>query len=180
MINLLPEEEKKELKREKIFRMLVHFFFLIYLEIFVLGILFFGANYFLKEKIKNLEALIEVQENSLVLDKKEKLKDVVEEIKITNRKLLQVLKSEKEKKKISNILEQFFEIVPERVRLESLNVTFKKDKKIEISFSGIAKDRESLIILKEKLNEKFSDVFFPPQIWFEEENIQFSANFKTK
>lgn len=178
MINLLPREEKEEIQKEKTFRILLHLLLAIFLSTLLFVFLIFGTNLVLREKTKNLAVLIEEQEKRMGKEVGTEIKDILNEIQLQNKRLTQILKIEKEKKKFSSVLEKIFEILPPRIKFESLSLNFKKEKKIEVFLSGFSEEREDLILFKERLEEHFSEVSFPPQIWFEEKNINFTVSFK--
>lgn len=173
MINLLPPSEKKEIEREKIFRIICHFQILIFFFLISLSLcLYFLLIYFQQETAKI--------ENLLFSQKLFSEKSLEKEIEEKNEMLSKVLKSREEKKYFGEILDEISKILPPQIKIRNLKLVLNKDKKVEISISGVASKREDLLQLRTTLSEKFDSVSFPPEIWFEKENINFSVTFKEK
>lgn len=172
MINLLPTLQKEELKmKEKaVFVLDIGISILASLISFLL--LLCGIYFYLLGEFKDYQITFQTKLQSFNLEGEKELLE-------KNKFLSKILTFEKEKKEIFPILAKIFEILPEGIKLESLSISKDKNE-FSVSLSGLAQDREKLILLRDILQQNFSEVSFPTTVWLKEKDIEFSVSFKTK
>jgi Tfp pilus assembly protein PilN len=179
MINLLPQTQKEKLKEEKEKRIFFHWLILILFFNLSLSLSLLNLKIFLSEQTQKEKLDLENQEKILKLEAK---KEILE----TNKLISELLNFEKNQKETSQILNKIFQILPPEIQVNSVNITKtvldKKTKKegFQIILNGFSPERQSLLKLKSILEDNFSQVSFPPQVWVKEKEIDFSVNFLTK
>jgi hypothetical protein len=179
MINLLPQTQKEKLKEEKEKRILFHWLILILFFSLSLSLSLLNLKIFLSEKLKKEKLDLENQEKILKLEAK---KEILE----TNKLISELLNFEKNQKETFEILAKIFQILPPEIQVNSLSISKtvldKKTKKegLQVTLIGFSPERTALLKLKSILEDNFSQVSFPPQVWVKEKEIDFSVNFLTK
>jgi hypothetical protein len=179
MINLLPQTQKEKLKEEKEKRILFHWLILILFFGLSLSLSLFSLKIFLSERLKKEKLNLENQEKILRAEAK---KEILE----TNKLISELLNFEKNQKEISQILARIFQILPPEIQVNTLSISKtvldKKTKKegFQVTLIGFSPERTALLKLKSILEDNFSQVSFPPQVWVKEKEIDFSVNFLTK
>ena len=184
MINLLPEKEKNELKKQENWKK-----FFIVLLFFALSLLFlsfflWGLNYFVRSKADSFHGELTRLENGI---NNSEFRNFQEETVKINQDLAKINNYFKSQVFIAPIFERLSVLVPDTIYFTSFSLQ-KKIKEIEekgkkiiipvfnIYISGWAKNRSDLYILKEKLEEEpiFENVNFLPNAWVSPKNINFS------
>jgi hypothetical protein len=179
MINLLPQTQKEKLKEEKEKRILFHWLILILFFSLSLSLSLLNLKIFLSERLKKEKLNLENQEKILRLEAK---KEILE----TNKLISELLNFEKNQKETFKILNKILQILPSEIKVNSLSISKtvldKKTKKegFQVILNGFSPERQSLLKLKSILEDNFSQVSFPPQVWVKEKEIDFSVNFLTK
>jgi len=173
MINLLPPSQKKELKQRE--NIIISFNLGISLSVFLLSLslLFLGIYFYLQGELKTQKIIVEAKMKYLN-------SQLEKEISAKNKFLSKILLFESKKKEFSPILKEITQILPEGIKLKSISISKTGDKEIKISLTGFSQEREKLISLKEILQRKFFEVYFPTQVWLKEKEIDFSVSFKRK
>jgi len=183
MINLLPPQQKEELREEENLKLIL-----------ILGIVFVG---FLISLFLILSFIKIYLSNSLVvqklfLEEKEKEaslnKDFEEKIKSYNQNLLKLGSFYENQLNLTEVFEKISQILPSGTYLTdfSFNLVQEAEKKgkglPQISLTGFCPSREILMEFKESLEkeEKFKDVSFPPENWVRPNDINFRAIFQIK
>jgi len=177
MINLLPIQQKIELLKERRLKLIliIGILFLSFLVSFAL-ILFSIKIYIFKD--------LEIQKVFLEEKKKELSfnQNLEKEIKDYNLILadLNNFYQRKEKSDLPKILEKIANLLPKNIYLTNLTLRGEGKEKPVIFLSGFSPNREKLVELKDNLeNEKdLSDIYFPPENWMKETNINFNISFK--
>lgn len=181
MINLLPKIQKEELEREEKIKI-----------IFILGIVFFSVLLSFNLALFTLKIIssnkLEVQD--IVFQQREreleiyKIKDREKEIKKYNSLFSNLLDFYQNQIDVTEILEKIAEKIPENAYLKTIKFKPLTDKDFiaEIFLTGFSPDRETLIKIKENVeNEKsFAELNFPVSNWASQQNIDFSLSFKVK
>lgn len=176
MINLLPPEEKSKLWEEKQLRE-----FLILAVTFLSALVCFGLILFLIKL--DLETKLVFQQTILEQRKKEfnssEAVEVENEVLFLNKLLEEAATFYQEKSYLTDVLEQLSQAIPEEI---SLNVLSYKQSNKQVSLSGIAPDRETLLKLKENLetNPNFEKIYFPSSNWISPKDINFLVSFVIK
>lgn len=183
MINLLPEQYKRELREERKFRLV-----LVLLSVFTIAIVCFAlmlgvVRVYLAGSLLLQESKIGVLEASFSQDS-----PILAEIQEFNQKVSQVSRFLKSFRSVSPILEALESILPYGAYLTSFDfdpetTVIKGGKggeaqhvKPRISTSGFAKSRETLFVFRENLAKHplFSELSFPSSNWVQPEDIRFS------
>jgi len=173
MINLLPPEQKKELKNQEKLKILIHVGVLISTFFLWLSMLFFAINIFLDGQLEAKKVVFNSQLQSLDLETEKKILE-------KNKLLNEIFKFENEKRDFSSVLKRIFDNLPEKVELKSISLEKTKEEKVQAHLTCFVPTREDLINLKEVLNREFEKVSFPPEIWFKEKDIDFTVSFVIK
>lgn len=172
MINLLPIEQKKEVKREEIFKIFCIFF---------ISILFFLFFLILSLKIFEIKITFEANqlknEISILKNSQKLIENEIENLENLKEVLPKIIGFEKEKKDFLNQLLEIKNCLVEGIEIENFSMDLKK-----ISISGKAEQRSQLLKLKENLekNKNFSKVSFSSQSWLKEKDVPFSVSFEIK
>jgi len=184
VINLLPEREKKELEREKIWKKIfvILFFVLIFLGIFILILV--PLRIYIASKTESLRVFIEDKQEAL---KEVEFKKFQETTKEANQILSKVQVFWAQQLLITPIFEQFSSLLPDSIYLTdfSLQKTSKKVGEITkpvavVNVSGWADTRENLYYFKQKLEKEnnFKDIRFSQSSWMKPTDINFSLRFE--
>ncbi len=184
MINLLPEQLKKDLRklesRKKIFIILS---FLAVALIF-LSLLFSGLEKYVGAKVKTMRDGLAVLQEKLNVPEFNEFQKEVREI---NQDLLKIQSYFKEQIFIAPIFEKLARIVPQTIYFSSFSFQ-KKTKEIEkdgikktilvfnVYISGWAENRDDLYLFKQKLEQElmFENINFLPNAWLKPKDIDFS------
>lgn len=178
MINVLPEQQKKELKREYIFRLIATYFFLFGI-LSVLATLLLLPTYILsksKESFLNNELVRLDEENpDLSLDE---LKNIISDI---NTKLV-LLDSEENKIITQDVLSKFLLISRKNIEIHKIFYSRPEGKTQVLEVSGLAKDRSSLSQYKSALEESnlYTKVDLPISNFVEKVDINFNIKLELK
>jgi DNA transposition AAA+ family ATPase len=173
MINLLPTFQKEELKRQESLMVLINIGISILIFLLSLFLLFLAVKFFIAGELNSQKVLVESKMKSID-------SEIEKEILKENKTLIQIFNFEKQKRKFLPALEEISNLLPKEIELKSILISKTKERSLEVSLIGFAKERKNLIFLIDKLKDKFSKVEFPPQIWLKEKDIDFSINFKIK
>ncbi len=184
MINLLPEKEKNELKKqenwEKFFIVLLFFA----LSLLFLSFLLWGLNYFVRSKADSFHGELTRMESGI---NNSEFRDFQEETVKINQDLAKINSYFKGQIFIAPIFERLRDLVPNTIYFTNFSLQ-KKLKEIEekgkkkiipvfnVYISGWAENRNDLYLLKEKLEKEpvFENVNFLPDAWVSPKNINFS------
>ncbi len=174
MINLLPEKNKKKLKKEKSFRL-----FLILSVYFTIFLLFFSATLFALEEISKNSLLEEEINLRSTEDSFEIIKRVEAKTKEVNEILRPLSNFYTQQVSVSDLTAEVFSLMPPYSSVE--NFSFKlKNGSGEVNLTGYAANYQVLLDIEEKLKDKFTDVDFDASSWLKINDINFSVTFKTK
>jgi len=177
MINLLPLEQKKELRQEEILKLVL-----------ILGIIFlaFLISLTLILYLIKISFLIdfEFQKISFEERKKEieklKIQELKEKIKNYNLIISQLESFYQRQVDLTSILEKILETFPEKIYLTSFNFNSQN---FQFFLTGFSPNREILLQFKKNLEERsdfLKEIYFPPANWLKTTDINFSVNFKIK
>lgn len=186
MINLLPPNQKKEVRREMIFRKVSAI--LSFHSISVLLLLFFFGylSGLLSSKEKQAQTALALQQEQLA---RAKMDDYRKETAELNKALSDLDNFWKRRIEVSFAFENLFPLLPDDFsfsavdfRLASKNIKASPNASssvvffAEVNVSGIAVSREALYGLKKTLESQktFSDVYFAPSSWSRAKNSPFS------
>jgi len=174
MINLLPLEQKEELKREEKWKLtlILGIIFLIFLLCLFLILLSIRINVSSElEAQKNLSALEEGR------FKTPEIQQFQEQITLLNENLLGINSFYQDQSSLTKVLEKISATIPSTIHLTRLS--WQKEN-FQVELSGRASLREDLFELKNNLEKEkdFKDVYFPPSDWIKPKDVDFYVTFK--
>jgi len=176
MINLLPIGQKKDLKQEKNFKLVLTFGILSISYLLSLGLLLF--------LIKNLlNADLEIQKS--YFDQKsgrlESLKDLQDKIVESNKNFSDLKNFYSGRTDYANAFDKINSILPDGISISSVSFPSEENGSVNVSLNGFSGTREDLSVLKKNLEadgKNFSDISFPPESWIKKTDIDFAISFK--
>lgn len=179
MINLLPSQQKKEIKEIKIRNLIFiwEFFlicFLIFISFSILIVRIFVWSEIDIAKIDLAEREKEIALFEYFEKKAESFNSLVSEI----------YSFYQTQRKFTTILEEISQTIPQGIVLYNLKFSIpgKKQDPLSVFLSGFAPNRELLLSFKENLENRqnFFEIYFPLEGWISQENINFTVQFKIK
>jgi Tfp pilus assembly protein PilN len=179
MINLIPPKEKEKILMERINKVVIIHWFLIFFFILCFILVLFSVKIYFKSQALAQNSMVlnakNNQETQKIIQFKEKMQTANDEIKEQNN-------FQKNKIYFSNIIEKIAGILPGNIKLNNISAVLDDKKIIKVSVSGFAQSREDLVALKDKLSQEsaISEIKFPTSNWVEANNINFSASFNIK
>jgi len=176
MINLLPSNEKEELRQEEIFKLVLILGIVILAILTSLTLVLFSIKISLLTELETQKFYLEEKEKEL---KSPRLAGLEEKIKALNLTLAKLSSFYQGKTYLTEILEEISQTLPEKTYLTSLNFNAEFS---QFSLSGFSPDRATLLQFKENLEreKKFTNIYFSPASWLEPKDINFSVNFSIK
>jgi len=187
MINLLPTEEKEELKLiETCKKMSVIFVYFLLCLILFISFLFF-LNSYIELEIDELEVLVSMKNKELESYKFQEFKEETLEV---NQNLKSISFHQNEEILISSFINEIYKMTPVDIFFESINLEkdsrlienkdtkqTKKEIFANINLSGSASTREVLYFFKKILESKpyFKEVYFSPDSWTKSKNAEFTV-----
>lgn len=174
MSNLLPELEKKNLRKEYLARILV-LFLLMLLVTFILASVYLLPSYFSsKDKARLTEERV-VFLKSYSDKNKETNPDLI--LRETKEKL-DILSKDSNLITLSQAIKKIIQKRPSAIKLDAFVYRTISPTELRLSVSGIAKDRDSLINFTDLLKEDrdFSGVKLPVSNLAPNKNIDFTIN----
>lgn len=176
MINLLPPEQKNELKREEK-RKLVLILGIIFLTFLLcLLLILLSIKISISSELNSQKNLLAIEEARYSTPE---IKDFQGKITVVNGKLSEISVFYQEQPDLAAILEKLSANIPPKVYLT--NLSWQKDV-AQMNISGRAPLRDDLTALKINLEREasFSEVYFPPSNWLKSKDIDFYVTFKAK
>lgn len=173
MINLLPSEEKKELKEIKFFSFIVIVEILIIIFLLILSLMLFLIKSYIVAEVRSQEFLINKEQESL---NSAKFGEVEKNIKGINQEFSQLNFFYENQKDLTPLFETITRFVPAGIYITSLS--YLKDSS-EIVLQGSAKKREDILKFKKSLedNGQFENFYSPISNLVKPENINFFFKF---
>lgn len=171
MINLLPQQERYRLERERKTKefLILGFVFLALLASFALMLC--GTLFSLKGKLIFEEKILERSREQSISSQEEELR---QEISLFNEIAEKVIFYKSEYISVIDILERIEQARPEGVAVYNLSYQAEE---LKIAISGYSPKRNLLLEFKDNLEQEFSSVSFPASSWVKRTDIDFSATF---
>lgn len=202
-INLLPEQEKKELKQRKVWKKIS--FILIFVLIFflLLILILFSIKIYITSKIDALQKMVLIKEKEF---QEKHLRNFEKEVEEINENLFKIKRFEERKILIAPVFEKISLLTPSLIYFtdfsfqkifqkaeekeqeeaqEEKQAKEQKKEKIKISaeihIAGWANNREDLFNFRKALEQEksFQEVYFSLFSWVKPKDINFSLTFKT-
>ncbi len=171
MINLLPQEERYKLARERKIKEFLILGFVFFTLLASFALMLCGTLFSLRGKVIFEEKILERAEEQLISSQEEELK---EEISLFNQMAERVVSYESEYPSAVDILERINQAKPERIAVYNLSYQAEESK---VSLSGYSPERGLLLEFKDSLEQEFDSVSFPSSSWVKKTDIEFSASF---
>lgn len=171
-INLLPQEQKKELKLEIVQRKVsLLLLFLLIFFIFLILTLSWEKLYIVR-KVNSSEILILEKEKELKTSQLQNFKTKVANI---NQNLSKIQGLNQEKILLQPILEKLSSCQPQGIYFTNLSL-----RKTELHLDGFSQSRAILFSFKKtlELKEGFEDIYFLPSSWVKPFDVNFSLSLK--
>ena len=179
MINLLPPSEKQNLLMQSRWKTAMILSLLIF--IFIISVILVLTSI-------NISLATNVKVQNFILDGKKRdggvleIQSIKKEIAQVNKDLIQINAFYKQKSSMSVFLEKIANLLPEGIYLNNIYITpaGKEENNFQVNLSGHAKSVEDTIELNERMkrDEKFSQINFPPETWFEKNDFNFNVSFR--
>lgn len=173
-IDLLPEERKQEKKKKKLFRKILwqELRFLIPVIFFIIILMAININ--LKIQLDSLDNMYLVEQST---GGYKNLKEYEEKFREINLKTSLIANYQKGHFYWSALFYGLSDIIPEGVFINGLST-----KDYQVSLTGKAKTRESLLLFQERIKSSdcFSEVNIPLSNLVNRENVDFQIDFKLK
>jgi len=179
MINLLPPQNKKILKQEKVWKILMILSFDLFLGLVCFILILVIFYFFIVGEINYERIVYEQREKEIDVLKMRELEQNL----IAFNKIFSSLDNFYQNRfKAAETIVQITKLVPPEIYLTNVSINPKKDteKMVECILSGFAPRRESLLDFKENLESRnnFKEIYFPPADWVKPTDINFTVNFK--
>ncbi|MBI2610229.1 hypothetical protein HYW53_03630 [Candidatus Giovannonibacteria bacterium] len=180
MINLLPQEDIKKLKRERFARFLMALEFLIAIAIFISTVLILPVYFSLLIEKTGLERGLEFAETSPELKEVGLIEKTLKEF---NSKLSNFEEREREIRPVASNLKKILEKQNSGIAIESLNYERKAANSKEIIFvEGVAQRRDDFLVFLKNLEsvDAFKKVESPVSNLLKDSNAPFSLTLELK
>lgn len=173
-LDLLPKQKKSEIRRKKIFRMLLRQEFLFLLPIILLIIILFNVYY-----LVSVQHSISIAAYSAIeaQDKYQELNSYEEKFKQVNDASAMLLKIQDKQLHWSKILDKLSNMMPEGIAISGFST-----KNYKIFLIGSAKNRDILLSFKSYLisDQCFENVNVPLSNLVVKEDVEFQVDFAVK
>lgn len=178
MINLLPPENKKELAREENWKIFVISGVLVVVFLVCFSLILSSVNIFISGEMETEKILLEQRKREL---ENPRVKQLRKNLISFNETLSQLESFYQDQIRYALILEEISETLPPGSYLTTLSLSFQSgEDKISCALSGFSPSRQTLLKLKENLEDKeiFEEIHFPPVNWVKPTDVDFNVNFK--
>lgn len=181
MINLLPPKQKKGLKQEESYKLVLIGGIIVLFFLISLSLILFSIKIYIAGQAASQEILTDLEKKEF---RTSEAQDFEREINLINRNLSKLNSFYQDQPQWANLLEKISHTLPEKTYLTTLSLgPLPKEKdKFQISLGGYCQTREILLDFKKGLEAEsnFQEVFFPPTNWVKSKDIDFSATFKVE
>jgi Tfp pilus assembly protein PilN len=178
MINLLPFQHKKELLLLEKQKMAAILGAMILLSVFCFVLILFAIKIHTDGQVLAQKIFVSVWEKEF---KQPEIQELQKKVKSANQTFSRLLSFYEKRFSFAKTTEKIAALLPPDVLLYSLSFGPATKDGVEVSLSGVAPDRETLLRLKNNLENKteFKDVVFPLSSWVKSTDIDFFVSFKT-
>lgn len=176
MINLLPPQQKKELKREEKWKLTSIFGIILLFSLLFFSLALFFIQTYISSELETWKIIFEIEEKKF---KTSKIQDFQKKIVVLNQNLSKLDSFYQEQIDLTEILEKISQTLPSEVYLN--NLSWQKETS-QVVLSGFAPKREDLFTLRKNLEKEkdFEEIYFPSSNWIKPKDIDFYVAFKIK
>lgn len=146
-INLLPSQQKKEAKIEKINHLTVFYGFLVVLSFSIFIVLLYNVQLFLLWKTEDIEREIENKQKTLQIQETKKTEKNIQDV---NKILGEITQVKNNQPKWSGIVERLSLLVPSGVQLKNLSANWESR---NITIIGFSPTRSGVLSFESTLKE---------------------------
>jgi Tfp pilus assembly protein PilN len=173
-LDLLPEDQKKELKRSRLFRKIIWFEIMFLFPFFVMVIILLNNLYILNYQKESLIKLYAQEQGN---DKFKELKQFQDSFKNANEVSLDALNFQTKHFHWINVIEEINTIIPSNVSISNIST-----KEFQIILVGKANNRDDLLSFQAGLqkSECFKDINLPLSGMVQKNNVDFQIDFTVK
>jgi Tfp pilus assembly protein PilN len=166
-LNLLPPTQCTAIRKERIYLIIENFLSIFLVILIITALILFLAKKTLEKNLKEL-AIQDVQANI-------KTSELNKKIQAVNNTLEIIEEIQKKTKNISPFILEFSQTVPEKAKIDSLQINPKDN---SVGIKGWASTRSDLLEFKENLEAsgKFTKIEIPLSSLLEKENLEFDIN----
>lgn len=170
-LNLLPEEKKIEIERNKKFKLIIwqEFIFLFIVVFFICMLA--STNLVLKVEFSGMESAANIEKSQ---EKYQELQSSESEFSQANSKIKTLVKLDKSHLHWTNVLRALDAAVTDEITLSELATD-----NLQVTIIGKAKTRDGLLRLKEDIakSDCFADVKIPLSDLVQKEDVEFQVDF---
>lgn len=179
MINLLPPKEKERIKAEKMRKIIIILWILVFFFLLCLSLVFYSLKIYLTSQVTAQEQKLTNMERS---DEIKKIEDFNKEVELANKIMGELESFSKGKVYFSNLIEKISSTVPLGIYFTNFSANLSGSGEVKVAIAGFSQTRDLLLNFKQNL-EKESDVFkisMPSSNWTKPLDVLFSINFFIK
>ena len=178
MINLLPSQEKEELKKEEQFKVILILGIIIFASLVSFSLILSSINIFLSGEVDSQKIIYTQRKKEL---KNPEIQTFQANLTDFNKKISQLDSFYQNQVAFTEILEKISGTIPPEISILSSSLSLE-EKTIKCSLAGFSPDREVLIQFRDTLEkeEGFTEIYIPPACWTKPKDINFTANFNIK
>lgn len=171
-LDLLPEGKKEEIKKKKIFWLVIRQEVRLFIPLALFIAMLFAINFNIGFQLSSLEKFYALEQSQ---KEYQELKSYEDKFRETNFRVSLASTLQSGHLRWSSVLKKISEAVPERVNLKKLAT-----KDYSVSVSGAARTRDDFLIFEEKIktSDCFSEVNTPLSNLISKENVVFQIDFK--
>ncbi len=174
MINLIPSEEKKKIRKDFYMRVVIVSFFVLGIAILLSNIMLIPAVFYASLEKTLVENHFNNNQNQLSLELNPEDKTLVDSL---NSKINLVNNFQKDKFLVSvRVIDNILNRKTDGIKIKDINYTNDVSKGKSINIRGQASSREKLVIFKNKLSEdaNFKKVDLPVSNFIKSSDIEFN------
>ena len=184
MINLLPENEKKELRLEQIWKQLTVALslFLLFFLIFI-GFLYF-INFYISQQLLAVKRDISNAQREI---NGTEYRNFEATVLTTNRNLGNINNFYRSQISVIDFFNKLTPLIPDAVYFTNISISKssvvlngKRIAALDVKLTGRAKDREQVYLFFNNLKKEktFKSFYFSPQSWVQPKDVKFSLEIK--
>ena len=181
MINLLPPEEKNNLREEKKLKLILVLGISLLAFLISFSLILFAIQIFISNQMEVQKSFLEQKEKESQSSQIKELKKIMND---SNDKISKLNLFYQQQPSFTFLLEKISETLPPEVYLTNILLTIQKEKDgkefLNCNLSGFSPTSDALLQFRENLKNEpnFKEVSFPPSNWLATTDINFSVNFK--
>ena len=174
MINLLPPEQKGELRQEEKLKLVLILGIIVLAFLISFTLILFSIKTSFSADLEIQKIYFEQREKELESPEIRELEGKIKNYNLTLSKLETFYQGQPD---LTSILEEISQTLPQGTYLTSLNFNPQIP---QFTLTGFSPNREKLLQFKENLEktEDLKEIYFPPANWLQVTDINFSINFK--